>query len=483
MIRPAAIVLWLTGLLAGCASFSPDGGMGEVAQGVGRETGPGIGRNVVKITSFEQAQQAKEQVAHLLAMPLSADAAVQVALLNNRDLQAAYNDLGISEAVYVQASLPPNPGISLMNVGGTGVANFELRLIGDILSLITLPRRTAIAAEHFAHARHQAILTTLRLAVDTRRAHIRAVAAQQQVGFLDQARGTVDAAVKLNMQLGQAGGGDQLDQAELAAFYAELSARMAQARLTARREREMLIRLMGLWGGDVSFKLPAELPPLPGEPESMAAVEIEAINRRVDLVMARLDVAAQAKSLSLTEATRYVSMLQLAGIFNSESANPLTNTNTQINRGGGQLDFQLPIFDTGEARTRTARETYMRALNRLAAKAVNARSEARIAYDTYRGTYDIARFWRDRVLPLRQTVSREVALRYNNGVLAGEGMRVDLFRFFVDARVRIGATASALDARRDFYLAAADLQAALSIGGGASAGSEPAVAPISTPMQ
>ncbi|MBY0320283.1 MAG: TolC family protein [Reyranella sp.] len=482
MTRPIGTVLSLAGLLAGCASFSPDGGMSEVAQGVGRETGPGIGRNVVKIASVEQAQQAKQQVANLLAIPLSADAAVQVALLNNRDLQAAYNDLGISEAAYVQSSLPPNPGISLMNVGGTGVANFELRLIGDILSLITLPSRTAIAAEHFAHARHQAILTTLRLAVDTRKAYIRAVAAQQQVGFLDQARGTVDAAVKLNIQLGQAGGGDQLDQAELAAFYAELSARMAQARLTARREREMLIRLMGLWGGDVSFNLPAELPPLPGEPESMAAVEIEAINRRVDLVMARHDVAAQAKSLSLTEATRYVSMLQLAGIFNSESANPLTNTNTQINRGGAQLDFQLPIFDTGEARTRSARETYMRALNRLAAKAVNARSEARIAYDTYRGTYDIARFWRDRVLPLRQTVSREVALRYSNGVLAGEGMRVDLFRFFVDARVRIGATASALDARRDFYLAAVDLQAALSIGGGGSASNEPA-APTSTPMQ
>jgi len=482
MTRPFAIVLSFAGLLAGCASFSPDGGMSEVAKGVGRETGPGIGKNVVKIASVEQAQQAKQQVAALLAEPLSADAAVQVALLNNRDLQAAYNDLGISEAAYVQASLPPNPGISLMNIGGTGVANFELRLIGDILSLITLPQRTAIAADQFARARQQAVATTLSLATDTRRAYIRAVAAQQQVGFLDQARGTVDAAVRLNMQLGQAGGGDQLDQAELTAFYAELSARMAQARLTARRERETLIRLMGLWGGDISFNLPAELPPLPSEPESMVAVEIEAINRRVDLIMARYDVAALAKSLSLTEATRYVSMLQLAGIFNSESANPLTNTNTQINRGGAQLDLQLPIFDTGEARTRTAQETYMRALNRLAAKAVNARSEARIAYDTYRGTYDIARFWRDRVLPLRQTVSREVALRYNNGVLAGEGLRVDLFRFFVDARVRIGATASALDARRDFYLAAADLQAALSIGGGGSASNEPATS-ASTPMQ
>ena len=56
---------------------------------------------------------------------------------------------------------------------------------------------------------------------------------------------------------------------------------------------------------------------------------------------------------------------------------------------------------------RKARETYMRALNRLAATAVNARSEARIAYETYRGTYDIAKFYRDRVLPLRQKSCRK----------------------------------------------------------------------------
>ena len=87
-------------------------------------------------------------------------------------------------------------------------------------------------------------------------------------------------------------------------------------------------------------------------------------------------------------------------------------------------------------------------------------SGARIAYETYRGTYDIAKFYRDRVLPLRQVVSREVALRYNNGVLASEGLRVDLFKYLTDTRVRIGADAAALDARRDFFLATADLQAA-----------------------
>ncbi len=336
MTRPVLLLLALAGLLAGCASFSPDGGMNDVAEGVGRETGPDIGKNVVKIASAEQAQRAKEQVANLLAGPLSADLAVQVAFLNNRDLQAAYNDLGISEADYVQASLPPNPGVSLMDVAGTGLANFELRLIGDILSLITLPRRTAIAAEHFAHARHQAIATTLRLAADTRRAYIRVVAAQQQIGFLDQARGTVDAAVRLNARLGEAGGGDQLDQAELAAFYAELSARLGQARLAARREREALIRLMGLWGGDTNFALPAELPALPGDPETLTAVEIEAVNRRVDLIMARHDVMALAKSLSLTQATRYVSMLQLAGTAPARSSISRFRSSTPARRASAR---------------------------------------------------------------------------------------------------------------------------------------------------
>ncbi len=454
------VFLALPALLAGCAQFSPDGGMDHVAHGVGKE----IGKDVVKITTAEQAARARQQVSTLLVGPISADAAVQIALLNNRTLQAAYNDLGISEAAYVQASLPPNPGLSILRVAGTGVANFELRLIEEIVSLFTLPQRTAIAAEKFHHARLQAIATTLKLAADTRRSYIRAIASRQQVGFLQQTRATVDAAARLIVGLGQAGGGDQLDQAELAAFRAELSTRVDQAELAARRDRETLVRLLGLSGADIAFALPVELEPLPPTPESAIEAETEAINRRVDLDIARREVAALAKSLSLTEATRYVSMLQLAGIFNNESANPLTNTNTAINRAGLQIDLQIPIFDTGEARMRTARETYMRALNLLAAKAVDARSEARIAYEGYRATYDIARSWRDRVLPLREVVSKEIMLRYNSGVLVGEGMRVDLFKYLTDTRVRIAANAASLDARRDFLLASADLQVALTIG-------------------
>ena len=458
------LLLVVPALLAGCASFSPDAGMGEVAQDVKRESGA----QVVKIDSVEEGRKAREHVTALLAEPLSADSAVQVALLGNRDLQATYNDLGISEADYVQQSLPPNPRLSFMNYGGTGVVDFELRLIQDILNLATLPQRSRIAAEHFEHAKHGAVQATLALAGDVRRAWVRTIAAERQVRFLDEARRTADQSARLIAKLGEAGGGDQLEQAETAAFYAELSVRLGQARLAARRQREALTRLMGLWGGDVNFRLPDDLPPLPGQPDTTTDIEAQAINRRVDLVMARHDVVALAKSLKLTQATRYVSMLQLAGLVNNENANPLTTSNTSITRGGGALEIEIPIFDTGEARERKARETYMRAVNRLAAKAVNARSEARIAYDAYRSTYDIAGFYENRVLPLRRVVSKQMALRYGAATLANESMRVDLFRVLADERARLAADAAALDARRDFDLAAIDLEAALTYGNSAT---------------
>jgi outer membrane protein TolC len=273
-----------------------------------------------------------------------------------------------------------------------------------------------------------------------------------------------------------------MDQAEIAAFYAELSARVGQTRLAARREREALTRLLGLWGSDIDYHLPADLPPLPDEPTTLADVEVEAMNRRVDLTLARHDVAAYARSLKLTQATRYVSMLQLAGLVNNESANPLTNANTAITRGGGALDLEIPIFDTGEARERAARETYMRAVNRLAARAVNARSEARIAYETYRGTYDIARFYQSRVLPLREVVSREIELRYSTASNVDPALRVDLFKVLTDTRIRITATAAALDARRDFWLSDVDLDAALTFGNADSRGIDASVLSPSSAM-
>ncbi len=454
---PLAATIGIALLLSGCAAFSPDGGMSFVQ----RATNGGIGKDTVKITSDADAQQARQRVEALLAESLTIESAVQVALLNNRGLQAAYNDLGISEAAFVAASLPPNPRLSLSRIAGGGIVEIELGIIANILALLTIPARRDIAERQFSQAQHKAVEATFRLAAETRRAWVRAVAAQELVGFLIQARTSADAAADLMRKLGETGGANKLDQARAGAFNAEVGIQLAQARLRARAEREALIRLLGLWGKDIDFKLPATLPALPRNISTVPEVEADAIRRRVDLLMARRELEATAKALGLTEATRYVSLLELGGLGKSERAKTPEGTE-KTRQLGPELEIEIPIFDLGEVGVRRSRETYMRAVNRLAEKAVNVRSEARAAYQSYRASWDIARQYQTSVLPLRKIVSDEALLRYN-------GMLIDIFELLTTARERIASTMAAIEARRDFLLAEVDFQTAI-IGGGTAGG-------------
>ena len=58
---------------------------------------------------------------------------------------------------------------------------------------------------------------------------------------------------------------NKLDQARNQVFYAELVSQLAAARQRATSERERLVRALGLWGDDLDFSLPSQLPPLPLE--------------------------------------------------------------------------------------------------------------------------------------------------------------------------------------------------------------------------
>lgn len=444
-------------LLSGCAGFSPDGGMSVVQDATRRE----MGKDVRKITSEADARLARERVEVLLAEPLSVDSAVQIALLNNRGLQAAYNELGISEAAMVAASLPPNPILSLSRIAGTGSVEIEASIIVNILALFTIPARREISQREFSQAQYRAVEATFRLAGETRRAFIRAVAAQELVNFLLQARTSADAAADLMRRLGETGGANKLDQARAAAFNAEVGVQLAQARLRARTEREALIRSLGLWGSDIDFRLPATLPPLPRSIEMPTNVEADAIQRRVDVLMARRELEATAKALGLTQATRYVSLLELGGLGSFEREKTPEGAE-KTRRLGPEIEIQIPIFDFGETGVRRARETYLRSLNRLVEKAVNVRSEARAAWQSYRASYDIARTYQTSVLPLRKIVSDEALLRYN-------GMLIDVFELLTTVRESIASNMAAIEARRDFLLNSVDFQAAI-IGGGGAAG-------------
>ena len=440
-------------LLAACAGFSPDGGM-DLVSGIASEE---LKKDAFIIRTPEQASAVRAHVQHLLRKPLSANAAVQVALVANRGLQANYNELGIAEAVMVGASLPPNPVFSFEQLSGPFELEVERRIVGNILALATLPARAELAADRFRQAQLRAGEATLRIAAETRRAYYRAVAARELVGFLVQAQTAADTASQLAKRLGESGAMNKLDQAREHVFYADLTAQLARARQNAASERERLIRLLGMWGPDIDFKLPGALPALPRRPRGLPAIEVDAIRRRIDLCVMRIEVDALAKSYGLSNATRFVNLLEVAGVNKSTLDR---ETGQSSPERGFAAEFQVPLFDFGEVRVRQAEQTYLQAVNRLTERAVNVRSEARDAYRNYRSTYDIAMHYRREVLPLRKIISDETLLRYN-------AMQIDVFALLAEARLRIAATIAAIEAQRDFWLAAVDLATAV-VGGGMS---------------
>jgi outer membrane protein TolC len=437
-------------LLSACKTFSPDGGMSTVAS----VAGGGLDKSVVRINSAEDASLAQSEVARLLHGPLSADAAVQIALLNNAGLQAAYNRLGVAEAVMVQMSRPPLPSFAFDRVSTSIELDIERQIVASLLSLATWPARSKVAGVRFEQAELIAAEETLRLAVETRRAYISAVAARQILTALVAAKESAEASAELADKLLQTGAVNKLDHARRQVFATEMAAQVTAARQQAAAAQERLTRLMGLWGTDLAGLLPNTLPKLPQTSRSLAAVEQEAMDRRVDLAVARLEVEALARSFGLTRKTRLINVLDAAGISKTQK----DKGERSADGGGFNIAFEVPLYDFGRARVREAEQRYLEAVNALAEKAVNARSEARQAFGAYKATYTVAAQYEGEVLPLRETISAEAELQFN-------AMQVDAFALLEAARAKAQAKVASIEAKRNFWLASTDLSAAV-LGGG-----------------
>ncbi len=466
-LTTGALVVMAPLAVAGCMTANvgdvsdPVAGFSTVSDRTTRLTGHGP----VWIQSGEQARILADSVHALVhGKTIGADVAVQVALMNNRGLQAAYADLGLSAADLWQETMLVNPrvavGISTVDLTRT----IEAAVISNILALMTRPHRVAIAEIRFRQAQLRAVEETLRLAAETRRAWVRAVSAWERVAHFNKALVAADAASELAKKLGETGAFTKSGQAREHVFYAELAGQAAEARTAARVAKEELTRLMGLWGEDVDYFVPNALPPLPDRVPDMPDIEAEALRNRVDLSIARLELEALGRAYGLTQATRYISDLDLmAGIeIEREKDAEGGEAETKVT-GLGEIEFTIPIFDSGEARLRKAELAYMQAANRLAERAVNIRSEARTAYLVYRSRHDIARHYRSNVVPLRTTIEEESLLTYN-------GMITSVFELLADTRARIEAIMLSLTAKRDFWLAEIDLGTAIH-GGGGSPGS------------
>ena len=443
----AALVL----AVSGCATLSPDGDTAEVQQLVqGKTSG-------VEATLTQDPQAITTTVASLLKAPITAESAVRIAILNNPSLQASMATLGVSDADRVQMGRLPNPHFSIGRFTAGNTLEIERMLRFDVIGLLTLPWKAKWQGQQHELAKLMAAQDVVKLASDTRKAWITAVAAQQSAIYMRDVKDAADASAELARRMARLGNWSRLQQAREQVFLADATAQLARAEQANFSEREKLIRLMGLWGQQINFNLADRLPDLPPTVTEIADVETRAMRARLDVRSAVSESTYVADQMGFKTVMGFFDGLGLS------LTNSTTFDNTeghQETRRGFEVELPLPIFDWGGARNARSKAMYLQSAARVREVAVRARSEAREAYHGYRTAYDLARHYRDEVVPLRKFINDEIVLRYN-------GMLASVWDLLADTRSQVMSINSAIEAQRDFWLAEADLQTTLT---GTSAG-------------
>lgn len=441
----AAVAVLLAG---GCASVPADAGFGEVRGIVARSTDAGAG---LRWQRGELAADAAARVRALLAGDLTADAAVAVALAENRGLQADLDELGVGQADLLEAAMVRNPVLGgEVRFPAAPAAPFEITLAQPVLDLLTRPRRRRIAAARFAAIEARTAGAVLELEAETRESFYRVQAAEQAAGVARTLATAAETAAGLGARQLAAGDTTDLDLANQQAMAAETRLGLERATAEAATARERLQRVMGLGGlgGETApaWRVAGELPPPASAEAPLDGLEAAATARRPDLAALRSDVEAAAQELPAGRLAA-LGTVEVGGHSERDPVDGHTTT-------GPAAAIGVPLFDWGQAARRRAEARYLAARDRYAARLAAARSEVREAWERLRAARREAELWRDEMVPLRRRILDLTETRYN-AQLAG------VFQLLAAKQDALRAEQQAIAALRDYWLARTEMERAL----------------------
>lgn len=435
----------LVTFLSGCAVEGPDKSFDQV-QSLTQER---VGTRVYWNRNSEQDAQAHAVTDRALSQPLTCEGAVTLALLNNHHLQATFEDLGISQADFVQAGLLDNPVFNLsIRFPNERPAKTYLDVAAaeNFLNIFLIPARKKIAAAQRDEAIARVTHEVLSLAGDTRVAFYNAEAAQQRVTLRQSISEAANAALDAATRLRQAGNTTELDYYSERAQAGRAKIELANARAEAQDTREKLNALMGLWGEKTQWKIADRLPDVPAAEIDADGLETLAIQQRLDLAAAKKAVLVQSRKYGLTVDTRFFAQAD-AGVEGERE----TDGQWRI---GPTISVPIPIFDQGQAAIARAHAELRQSQERYLALAVEIRSQVRAARARMLNARIAAQFYHDEILPTQQKLLDQTQLRYN-GMLAG------VFQLLQAKRDEIDAAAQYVEALRTYWTSRAELERAI----------------------
>lgn len=432
--------------LAGCASLGIDDALKTTNTSASQFTGGNL-----ELSRTDEQQKSRATLSQeLLSKPLSQDDAVRLALANSPTVQALVAQSWVDISAANQAGRLPNP-----------VFTFERFRLGDeleigrllsfgLVDLMLLPKRVSIAESQAAQAQVQLTGAVVDQVTQVRQVWVRAVAAQQSLKYAEQVKESAEASAVLARRMQEVGNFSKLQRARQQVFYADATAQLASARHATTVAREELTRALGLTDAQAAeLKLPERLPDIPKAPREASQVASAAGEQRLDVQQAKAQLEVAGKSQGINLLSTFIDVeagYRHDSVFDADGG--------RGTRRGYEFDILLPLFDWGTARRDALNAQALAAANRYDAAVRGATSQLRENYSAYRTAYDIARHYRDEIVPLRQTMAEENVLRYN-------GMLIGVFELLADARDQIASVTNAINAQQQFWLADASLNAAV----------------------
>ncbi|MEO7953126.1 MAG: TolC family protein [Polaromonas sp.] len=434
-------------VLAGCASVNMDQAVRDTNDTTGTFT-----QGKLELSRTEQQGQARAKLtSQLLANPLSMDDAVQLALANSPAVQTLLAQSWADMAQARQTGGIANPLFTFERTTFGSELDLNRLLSFGLLDLLTLPRRLEISRSQMAQARVQLSVNVVEQVSQVRQSWVRAVAAQQLLDYARQVNRSARASAELARRMQQVGNFTKLQRARQQSFYADSTAQLASSQHAATAAREELTRQLGLSDAQAAqLKLPERLPDLPKQAIQAAVVNASAPQQRLDVQIARNQLETAGKSQGLNLVTSLVDVE--LGIRRDTVFDNAAGTSTP--RKGYELGIRLPIFDWGTAKRDAMNAQSLAAANRYESTVRGASSQLRESYSAYRTAYDVARHYRDEIVPLRKIMAEENMLRYN-------GMLIGVFELLADNRDQIASVTAAINAYQQFWLADAALAASM----------------------
>lgn len=388
---------------------------------------------------------ARDSVARLLQGELTADDAVRVALLNNRALQAEFEEIGISRADYRQALLPENPTLDAEIRFGSGASNpAELAVMQELTSILLIPARRRSADAALRRATLLAADAAVQLAADTRVAFYRLQGAEQIMAFWDTTVAAARAAAELARSQHDAGNITNLDLENAQALDEQAQVERTKSRNEVAEARGALDLVMGTSGADAGWRiehgLDTALPPDSG----LADLAPTAIERRLDLSAAAAETDALDAAISLSRFSAFPALR--AGVHIEREPEGFQTV-------GPAVSIAIPLFDRGQHGVERTRARLRQAEDRRAALTSSIRSEILVRSDRLRAARQLAEYMRTTLLPRRHRVVEETQLEFN-------GMQVGVYQLLQARQQEVGARRDYIMAVRDYWVARAEFERA-----------------------